>query len=260
MAAVANATGLVPQARGLGFPACGSGASRGEVASCGRRRRAGARRHPRGGLEPPPGRLARGGRPALGRLRHVRRRGSLRRCSLRRLRRFDLTRRPRGRALAPVPPRGARARRQRGPRGADGRAHGVARAAIANEVACHGRAVRVEARDHLEGGAVLQHAAVARRTQLRRERSAAAGREAQAARLRHEYVAFATAAISKRRFRPVEERAEHLRVSARRLLGREAVVVPTITSVVVRRAGAWCPCRRRRPRSRSASPTRRARR
>ena len=52
MAAVANATGLVPQARGLGFPPCGTRRARGAAAPDRRRRRARPQRHARGGLEP----------------------------------------------------------------------------------------------------------------------------------------------------------------------------------------------------------------
>ena len=52
MAAVANATGLVPQARGLGFPACGTARPGGAAATGARGRRARPQRHARSRLEP----------------------------------------------------------------------------------------------------------------------------------------------------------------------------------------------------------------
>ena len=97
MAAVANATGLVPQARGLGFPACGTARPGGAAATGARGRRARPQRHARGRLEPARGRLARCRRPALGRVRHGRRRRPLRRGRVRRLRRS----RPRATAAWP---------------------------------------------------------------------------------------------------------------------------------------------------------------
>ena len=100
MAAVANATGLVPQARGLGFPPCGTG----ELAARLRPAGDGGVLDRSGTLEVVSslhaGRLARARRPALGRVRDDRRRRSLRRGRVRGLRRRDLARRPRGRALA----------------------------------------------------------------------------------------------------------------------------------------------------------------
>ena len=83
MAAVANATGLVPQAQGLAFPALRHRrAGRAAAAACRRRatRRTG---HARGRVEPAPRRLAGAGRPALGRLRDYRGRRPSRRGRVR---------------------------------------------------------------------------------------------------------------------------------------------------------------------------------
>ena len=138
MAAVANATGLVPQAQGLGFPACGTR----ELAAQLRPAGDGGPLDRSGTLEVVSS-LHPDGTPVAGDLRWgvyvtIARRRSLRRRRIRRLRRRDLARRPRRGALAPVAPGRARARRERRARGARGRADGR-RAGADREVACRAK-------------------------------------------------------------------------------------------------------------------------
>ena len=84
------------------------------------------------------------------------------------------------------------------------------------QVAGHGRTVGVQARDHLEGAAAVEHASLARRPQPCRELSGAAGREAETARLRREAGRIRDRGHLDGRLGAVEEGAEHLRVEARR--------------------------------------------
>ena len=161
-------------------------------------------------------------------------------------------RRARGARWArPRAPRGPRSRRARAPPGATGarappRGHrprsrcrrrrsaaATKRSAAANVTYTPqrrspgtGEPSRVQARDHLERAAALEHAAVGRRPQPRRQLARAAGREAEAARLRARDPWRSRPPPSRR---PTSSRRGTSRTSARscpRLLRRQPVVLP----------------------------------
>ena len=117
MAAVANATGLVPQARGLGFPPCGTADLAAQLRPAGE----GGVLDRSATLEVVSS-LHADGSPVAGDLRWgvyvtVGAGRPFRRGRVRRLWPGDLGRRPRGRALAAGASRGSRARRERRARG-----------------------------------------------------------------------------------------------------------------------------------------------